>query len=60
MAFQNVSYVIPAADLTAVLTAIDTINSKLPFLINLTEEERKSLFKMGSKSVDFVQDAAEA
>lgn len=57
---KNVSYVMPAADLTAVLAAIDTINSKLPFLINLNEDEKQELFKMGPKSVDFVQDASEA
>jgi hypothetical protein len=57
MSYQNVSYVMPQADIDAVKTAIATINSKMPFLISLTEEERKTLLKMGPKSVDFVQDS---
>jgi hypothetical protein len=60
MSYQNISYVIPAADLAAINAAFDTLNAKLPFLITLTKEEHQTLFKMGNKSVDFVQDAAEA
>jgi hypothetical protein len=48
------------ADIDAVKGAIATINTKLPFLITLDADERKSLFKLGPKSVDFVQDASAA
>jgi len=59
MSYQNVSYVITAKDHAEIMAAFDTLNAKLPFLINLTDEERRALFKMGPKSVDFVQDSAE-
>ena len=55
MAYNNLSVTIPQADVDAVKAAFATINSKLPFLISLTIEERKKLLKMGPKSVDFVQ-----
>ncbi|MFL5729759.1 MAG: hypothetical protein ACJ75J_09770 [Cytophagaceae bacterium] len=60
MSYQNVSYVMPQADIDAVKAAIATINSKMPFLITLSEDEKKTLFKMGPKSVDFVQDCLTA
>ncbi len=55
MAYNNLSITIPQADVDAIKTAFATINSKLPFLISLTNEERKKLLKMGPKSIDFVQ-----
>lgn len=58
MPYSNISAVLPAADLTAIKTAITTINGKMPFLVNLTTEEKKGLFKLGPKSADFVGDAA--
>jgi hypothetical protein len=60
MSYSNISYVMPQADIDAVKAAITTINSKMPFLVTLTEDERKTLFKLGPKSVDFVQDCASA
>lgn len=56
MSYQNISASVAAADLAAVKAAIATINSKLPFLIALSNEERKKLVKMGPKSLEFVQD----
>lgn len=55
MPYANLSVTLPQADVDAIKAALITINSKLPFLISLTNDERKSLFKMGSKSIDFVQ-----
>ncbi|MEH2077106.1 MAG: hypothetical protein V7K57_22360 [Nostoc sp.] len=43
----------------AVLQAIATIKDKLPFLIDLSNEERKALPKMGDKSRAFVSKALE-
>lgn len=60
MSYQNISFALAQADLDAIKTAIATINSKLPFLITLDGEERKSLVKLGTKSADFVQDASSA
>lgn len=60
MSYQNVSAGIVQADMDAVKAAIATINSKMPFLVNLTAEERQGLFKLGAKSADFVSDASVA
>lgn len=60
MSYQNISVSMVQADIDAVKAAIATINSKLPFLITLDADERKGLFKLGSKSADFVQDASAA
>lgn len=42
MSYQNISTSV-AAGLTAVKAAIATINSKLPFLVDLSNEEQKNL-----------------
>ena len=60
MSYQNISYSLPQADIDEVKAALATINSKLPFLITLDADERKSLFKLGPKSADFVSDASSA
>jgi hypothetical protein len=60
MSYQNISAVMAQADVDAVKAAIATINSKMPFLITLDKEEIKSLFKLGPKSADFVNDASGA
>jgi hypothetical protein len=44
---------------TAILQAIATIEKNLPFLINLTNEERQANPKMGDKSLAFVNKACE-
>lgn len=46
---------ISSSDLNDVVNAIKTIESKLPFLIGLTIEQRKSLLKLGDKSIPFVE-----
>lgn len=56
---KNVSAVLAPADLQAVITAIQQAETKLPFLITLSVDERQELTKMGPKSVDFVGDALE-
>jgi hypothetical protein len=60
MSYQNISATVVQADIDAVKAAITTINSKLPFLVTLDAEERKTLFKLGPKSADFVNDASTA
>ncbi len=42
-------------DLDAILAAVETIQSKLPFLVDLSPDERQSLPKFGDKSLAFVQ-----
>src|SRR6516162_9936025 len=50
---NRVSASIAPADKTAITAAIATIRGKLPFLINLTDDERKSILKLGDKSIAF-------
>ena len=57
---QNISVSIATADVQAVKDAFATILNKLPFLVNLTVDERKSTFKTGHDSLSFVQNALTA
>ena len=54
---NRVSAVLSEADRRAVLDAIETIRTKLSFLIDLSPEQRRSLPKMGDKSRAFVAKA---
>lgn len=56
---NKVSAKLSSADREAVMQAITTIREKLPFLIDLTTEERKALPKLGDKSRAFVSKALE-
>ena len=60
MPYQNISATVAAADLQAVKDAIAIIQQKLPFLISLTPDERKSILKTGPNSLSFVQNAQQA
>ena len=59
MTANRISATLAAADRDAVLAAITTIRQKLPFLIDLTAEERSALSKFGDKSRAFVSKALE-
>lgn len=59
MSDNRISASLSQADRDAVMKAISTIREKLPFLIDLTTEERRSLPKMGDKSRAFVSKALE-
>jgi len=50
---NRVSASIPAADATAIAGAIATIQSKLPFLVGLSDADRGAMPKMGEKSEGF-------
>lgn len=54
MAENRISTSLSQADREAVIAAVSTIREKLPFLMDLTTEERRSLPKMGDKSRAFV------
>ena len=57
---NKVSIQIPPADLTAIKDAVAVLQAKLgPLLIALTDEERRSLFKMGEASHPFVEKVLE-
>jgi len=57
MADNRISANLSPADRQAVLDAVNAIRAKLPFLIDLTTEERRFLPKMGDKSRDFITQA---
>lgn len=59
MPTNQISATLTQADRDAALAAITTLKEKLPFLIDLTTEERKALPKMGDKSRAFVSKALE-
>ena len=60
MPYQPITATVAPADVTAIKAAIATIQGKLPFLISLTEAERKSLPKTGANSLSFVEHAQTA
>ncbi|MEH2073938.1 MAG: hypothetical protein V7K57_06030 [Nostoc sp.] len=59
MAKNRISATLAPADKEAVMQAIATIREKLPFLVDLTTEERRTMLKMGDKSRAFVSKALE-
>ncbi|MBV8856872.1 MAG: hypothetical protein JOZ02_08090 [Acidobacteria bacterium] len=54
---NRVSAVLGEAERQAVFAAIETIRKKLPFLIDLTPEERRALPRYGDKSRGFIEQA---
>lgn len=57
MPYQPITATVSDADVAAIKAAIATIQQKLPFLISLTPDERKSLPKSGPNSLSFVENA---
>jgi hypothetical protein len=60
MPYQNISATVSNANVQAIKAAVATIQQALPFLISLTQDERKKLFKTGPNSLSFVQNALTA
>lgn len=54
MVTNKVSAALSDTDKVSVMTAIGQARKKLPFLINLGNENRKKTRKMGPKSVEYV------
>jgi hypothetical protein len=59
MSKTPISATLAQTDREVVMAAVATIKEKLPFLIDLTADERKALPKMGDKSRAFVSKALE-
>ena len=57
MAYQNVTATLKEADIKEIKAALQIIQQKLPFLITLSVDERRKLFKMGDKSLAFVNNS---
>ncbi|HMG76419.1 MAG TPA: hypothetical protein VK582_23290 [Pyrinomonadaceae bacterium] len=60
MPYQNIDASVSAADLQAIKDAFAAILTKLPFLVNLTADERKTIFKTGPDRLSFVKNASVA
>jgi hypothetical protein len=58
MPYQNIDASLSAADVQAVKDAFAAVLNKLPFLVNLTVDERKGVFKTGPDRLSFVKNAA--
>jgi hypothetical protein len=59
MTENRISASLTQEDIEAIMSAISIIKAKLPFLIDLTPEEAKSLSRMGDKSRAFVSKSLE-
>ncbi|MEH2275535.1 MAG: hypothetical protein V7K40_12300 [Nostoc sp.] len=59
MSTTPISATLAQTERDAVLQAISTIKEKLPFLVDLSSDDRKTLPKMGDKSRAFVSKALE-
>ncbi|HRI47048.1 MAG TPA: hypothetical protein PK559_08095 [Ignavibacteriaceae bacterium] len=59
MAYQNLQAEVTEERKTQILDLIKQIQNQLPFLVNLSKDERETIFKMGDKSVAFVEKALE-
>lgn len=57
MAYQNISATLSHTQVNDIKTAIATIQAMMPFLVNLTTDERRKRFKMGDKSLAFVSNS---
>jgi hypothetical protein len=60
MSYQNISATLEESQLNDIQNAIQTIEKNLPFLVNLTAKERRTLYKMGDKSLAFVSNGVVA
>ncbi|HEY1010399.1 MAG: hypothetical protein ACO1NS_00245 [Daejeonella sp.] len=54
MSTNRVSAILNDADKTTVLESLSQVKDKMPFLINLSVQERRRSRKMGAKSVEYV------
>ena len=57
MSTNRVSATLSAANNQAIFNAIAEIRANMPFLVDLSVEERKRLAKMGDRSLGFLNDA---
>ncbi|MFH7027714.1 MAG: hypothetical protein ACHBN1_20525 [Heteroscytonema crispum UTEX LB 1556] len=60
MGYQNITGTLSPEDIQEIKAALQTIQKKLPFLVTLSAEERRKLFKMGDKSLAFVNNSITA
>jgi len=59
MPYQNISATLDAAVVEEIIKRLDQARAMLPFLINLTPDERQTIPKMGDKTFPFVDKTLE-
>jgi hypothetical protein len=59
MSYENISAQLSDEDLNQVIAKLTEAEKLLPFVIDLTNDEIRSLFKLGDKSLPFVDKALE-
>ena len=59
MTANRISATLSQEDLDAILSAVKTIEGKMPFLIDLSTEDRVNMLKLGDKSRAFVEKTLE-
>src|SRR5678815_4597452 len=57
MGYKNISVELAPSTVGEVRECMENIRRKLPFLITLSKAERRHLFKMGDKSLAFVENS---
>jgi hypothetical protein len=57
MSYQNISYVVSEDDATNIRNAIASLHTFMPFLVNLTADERQRVLKHGDTDTEFTDDA---
>ena len=56
MAYANISHTLPQEHVTEIINAINLINSRLPFLVNLNEKERQRVRKIAPRDTERTDD----
>ena len=57
---NRINFTLTAEQKAAIITAVEALETALPFRVSLDNTERRRLFKLGSKSEGFVREALEA
>nr|VFJ63990.1 MAG: hypothetical protein BECKFM1743C_GA0114222_103581 [Candidatus Kentron sp. FM]VFJ66321.1 MAG: hypothetical protein BECKFM1743A_GA0114220_104087 [Candidatus Kentron sp. FM]VFK09752.1 MAG: hypothetical protein BECKFM1743B_GA0114221_101148 [Candidatus Kentron sp. FM] len=60
MPYQNIDASLTPDEVQAIKATFQDVLTRMPFLVNLTAKERKSMLKTGPDSVSFVQNALSA
>jgi hypothetical protein len=54
---NKIDVTLTAEQVAAIMAALDALDAALPFTVSLTPEERRALFRMGTRSEGFVREA---
>jgi len=59
MSYGNISTELSADDVNSIIQTLQGLNDKFPFAIKLSPDDRRSIMKLGDKSLAFVEKALE-